>query len=100
MPGVVIGELQSLRRHPVEVRRFHDLLAVTTEVPVSEVIGHDVDDIRRTIAGTKAGRPGEGKCKENQGKEAWEHPTILGKITSRVNGRECRSWLANPGGEP
>ena len=43
--GVVLGEADSFRGHPVEVGGLDDFLAVATEISVAKVIGKDVDNV-------------------------------------------------------
>ena len=47
--GVVIGEPHSLGRHAVEVWGLHHFLPVASEIPVSEIVSHDVDEVGRPI---------------------------------------------------
>ena len=44
--GVMLGEAQPLRRHLVEARRANFLLPVAAELGVTEIVGHDEDDVR------------------------------------------------------
>ena len=44
-PGIVTGELHPLGRHAIEVGGFDDLLSVTPEITVAEIVSKDVNDI-------------------------------------------------------
>src|SRR5690606_20292786 len=41
-------EPHPLRRHPVEPGRLNDLLSVTAQIAVPQIVGHDEDDVRPT----------------------------------------------------
>ena len=49
--AVVLGELHALGCQSVHVRRLDDLLAVAAEIPGTQVIGQDEDDVR--LAGVR-----------------------------------------------
>lgn len=44
-PGIVTGEFHPLGRHAIEVGGFDDLLSVTPEITVAEIVSEDVNDI-------------------------------------------------------
>ena len=49
--AVVLGELHALRSQAVHIRRLDDLLPVAAEIPRTEVIGQDEDDVRLACVG-------------------------------------------------
>ncbi len=67
MAGIVIGETQPLGRHAVEIGGLDDLLTVTTQVSVTEVIGHDVDDVRLSLFLSRTNTDAETEKKEEPG---------------------------------
>ena len=54
-----VGEAYALARQGVDVGRLDLLLAVTTEMAVAQIVGHDEDNIRslRSRGRTRKGRP-------------------------------------------
>ena len=46
MPRIMIGELHPLSRHPVDVRRLDNFLSETSQVSITEIVGHDINDVR------------------------------------------------------
>ena len=47
--GVGLGEADAFGGEAVEVRSFDPFLAVTAEIAVAEVVGHDENDVRRAL---------------------------------------------------
>lgn len=51
VPGVDLREFRPLGSHPIQVRRTNLCLAVAAQMAVSEIIGHDKDDVRLALFG-------------------------------------------------
>ena len=52
--GVELRESHPLGCHPVETGRLNSLLAVTTEIAITEVVGQHEDDVRPLRGGVRS----------------------------------------------
>ena len=88
---IEISELHPLLRQLINIRGGHHLLSETTQVPIAQIIAHDVNDVR---LGRNTLRQNERGNKERQSKPSTKHTPIELNVAALFK-RQARPRIHN-----